>query len=319
MSKYVGFIALAVVSALAGCSSAVQKAKEVPLGAQHALAIGNAFSQPALLGLNDGGQDIGYWPITGHGGRKPHLLAAPPGIDHAQDIAADSERIAIANTQAQNVLTYDLRTGKEHTLPDTGWFPLYITLDRHHAIYVVNTSPGTTTYSVTKYAAGQQPVQLTCGQLGNPDGIAVDSAGNIFVNENSPSPGVIEFPAGKANCRHVVLQSETGFPAGLAIDPRNDDLLVLSNPGECAGDPEGLITFYPKPYKPETAQQVLLGGSCPNFLRLSADEKTVFVVDGTVSGAASFVNQFAYPSGSPMGTYYGGQPGVITTIPNKWP
>ena len=100
---------------------------------------------------------------------------------------------------------------------------------------------------------------------------------------------------------------------------KTDDLLVFNDPSLCAGGAEGLLTIYSKPYRKQSSRRLLLGGNCDGGLRLDAESKSVFVLDETVSGGSTYVNQFAYPSGQMLGTYTGGNPIGVALIPNAWP
>jgi hypothetical protein len=276
---------------------------------------------PALLALNYRRQTLEYWPIDPNGGRRPIQLAAPAGLLAANDIVADGERIAIANTSASNIVTYNLRTKVERTFPDPNSYPIHVAFGKNHAIYAANfPSTKRAPYTVTEYAIGQPPKTLDCQYLGDPAGIALDNEGNVYVNEITPFTGVVELPAGASQqCSELQLQPEQGYPGGLAIDPKTDDLLVLSNPDLCAGGSEGLVTIYPKPYNALTGHQLALGGTCTGGLQLDSTSSIAFLLDETVSAAHVFVTQFTYPSGQPLGLYLGGSPAGVTTLPNTLP
>jgi hypothetical protein len=106
---------------------------------------------------------------------------------------------------------------------------------------------------------------------------------------------------------------------GVVVDPKTDDLVTLTNPDLCAGGVEGLMTIFPKPYRRETGRSHVVGHNCSTGLRLSADSKTVFVLDQSIDGGSFYVLQWSFPDGLQEGSYHAGQASSITTIPNTLP
>jgi hypothetical protein len=88
--------------------------------------------------------------------------------------------------------------------------------------------------------------------------------------------------------------------------------------GDCAGGIGGTMTIYAKPYRRATGISHVIGGGCPNNLRLDATSTILFVTDAFEGGNA-FVGQRTYPDGKNLGSYNGGAPGGVTTIPNTLP
>ena len=179
--------------------------------------------------------------------------------------------------------------------------------------------------SITWYAPpSYRPHQLGCALLQDPTAIAIDNEGDIFTSQNGDNyTGVIEFPnprrGGSQSCSELPLKPETGYEAGLAIDPKTDDLIVLDDPDECAGGVEGRMTIYAKPYRRQTGVSHDLGANCAGTLRLDATSTIAFVGDSTVSGGRGYILQRTYPDGKALGTYSGGSPAGFTTIPNTLP
>jgi len=239
-------------------------------------------------------------------------------------MVANGHVLAITSDFPPQVVTYDLDTKTEATLADPFGTPVDIAIDKNGDLFVVNVGQ---TYNVGMYPAGSsQEQELVCGVQSVPEEIAVDDEGDIFMNGYGPGSfqGVAEIPNGPngpdpQHCTRLALKSEPGYTAGLAVDPKTDDLIVLDDPDDCAGGIEGRMTVYRKPYKAATGRVRVLGGNCAGGLRLNADSTVIFYGDEDVSGSFFFIRQKSYPMGGAMGTYHGGDSGGFTTIPNTLP
>jgi hypothetical protein len=322
-----------VVAALTtGCSanpsaSALQNPIAQAPGGHASLAVSGrqpSLNAPALLTINSRSGVLESWPLQRGGGVQPQVISNPLGIGAAQSMVGNGHVVAITAQYPPEVVLYNLDTKNERTLPDPLGTPTDIAIDKNATLYVINIGR---TDNVGMYPAGSShETELICKVLSNPEEIAVDNEGDIFINGYGPGRfvGVAEIPNGPngpepQNCTRFFLKSEPGFTAGLAIDPKTDDLIVLDDPGQCAGGPEGRMTIYPKPYQKATGRTRLLGGNCVGGLRLNADSTIVFYGDADVSGSFGFIRQRAYPGGGDMGTYNGGDPGGFSTIPNTLP
>jgi hypothetical protein len=248
-------------------------------------------------------------------------VLSPPLSYSTGGLAGNGSIVAIAGQQPAQVVEYDTETQATTALDDPYGTPIDIAIDKAANLYVVN-FPG----SVTMYAAGSStPTKLACKYLRIGQTIAVDNEGDIFVNGYLTSGlGVVEIQNGPSgpqpqNCKRLHLMPELGYVAGVAIDPKTDDLIVLDNPDYCAGGIEGRMTIYRKPYRENHAQVRNLNGICPGLMRLDATSSIVFVLDLSVSGGYTSILQRAYPSGEALGTYFGNHPGGFTTIPNTLP
>lgn len=285
-------------------------------------ALNGALKSPALLALNYQTGALEYWPIRSSGGHGPRTLSRPLGV-FGGNMVANGHVVAIVNQHPPEVVLYDLKTKSESTLPDPYGTPIDIAVDKNSTLYVTNIAK---TGNVTMYPAGGSPKELVCRHMSTGEAVAVDNEGDIFVNGYGPAgfAGVVEIPNGPSgpqpqNCMRLALKSELGYVAGLAIDPKTDDLIVLDDPSSCAGGSEGRMTIYPKPYHKNTGRSRVIGRSCSGTLRLNADSTLVFVEDQSVSGGYTFILQRTYPDGRPLGVYTGGSPAGMTTIPNTLP
>jgi hypothetical protein len=314
----------------AGCAgTAATNSFEHPLASQRAVYLPQAASlqqiltSPELVASAANTGKLEDWPIDPSGGHDPAALSNPLGVSGQYSLAADGNVVAIPN--GNSILLYDVATQSKTTLSDPDGTAIDVAFDKHATLYVLNVD-GSAPSNVAMYSAfSTQPQELTCQYIDFGQNIAVDDEGDVFVNgyEKHTPTGVVEFPSGpngpqSGNCTRLILKYE-GSPAGLAVDPTTDALITLDNPDQCAGGAEGLMTIYPKPYQKSTATAHVLGGNCTGGLRLDASATTIFYGDEDVSGSFSYIQQRTYPGGAHLGTYWGGDAGGFTTIPNRLP
>jgi hypothetical protein len=278
---------------------------------------------PALIAVSRNGVLKDY-PVTTHGGNRPQIIGRVPKVSAAGAMVANGHVVAIVNQAPTGVVVYNIKTKATQSFPDPYGIPIDIAIDKNANLYALNyPSPS----NVAMYRAGSsQPQELTCKYLDNGVAVATDNEGDVFVNSyGSPFTGVVEIPNGPGgpqsqNCKELAgLLPEQGYEAGLAVDPKTDDLIVLDDPDECAGGIEGLMTIYPKPYSASTAHSVNLNGNCVGLMRLDASSSTVFAFDESVDQARSYIIQRSYPQGRGSGAYRGGHSSGFTTIPNTLP
>jgi len=271
---------------------------------------------PALITNNTRSGELEFWPISSKGGKSPQAFTKHLGV-HGGQMAANGSLLAIA---AADIVLYDASNGQVQHLADPNGTPYDLAIDKGGAIYSLhfsNKPPAT----VSVFAAGSHAVKkLACSAVNIAEEVAVDNESDVFIGGwGKHYPGVWEIPAGsQGSCEHLDLKYSQG-PAGLAVDPKTDDLITLDNPSQCAGGEEGRMIIYPKPYHEETAQVHVLGGNCTGGLKLNADSTIVFYGDNDVCDCSFFIRQSTYPAGRPMHAYYGGVAGGWTTIPNSLP
>jgi hypothetical protein len=275
-----------------------------------------ALQGPVVIG-GGGKTGLESWPLTAKGSRTPAEIQGIAGAHNPYGIAADGQHIALAHGNA--TIVYDLLTQHETVLPDTTGVALDVAYGKTGALYVANYMNTTTTGDVLVYPRGGTPYTLECGLLKVPDYIAVDNEGDVFINDGYLTE-VIEIPvSGKCTALTLNPGEAGGYAAGVTIDPKTDDLLVLDNPDLCAGGIEGRLTTYRKPYEKGVGSSLDLGVNCSGGVHLSADSSLVFIGDQSVDGPPSFILQRTYPGGKNRGGFYGGSPYGFTTIPNKLP
>jgi hypothetical protein len=243
-------------------------------------------------------------------------------LSGAGPMATNGSRVVIANQNATNLVVYDLAKHQGTILADPDGYPIDVAIDKAGGIYATSVS-GFGTYSVLWYPHNSLfPQSFNCRFLnGGPVYIAIDNEGDIFLNDNGTNArAVVEIPRGPrgpdpAHCGVLNLKPETRA-GGIAVDPKTDDLVVL-DAGDCASS-GGTMTVYPKPYKPTTGVSHAIGGACPMLPRLDAASTIMLFVD-QFEGFSPYVGQRSYPDGKKLGSYFGGNPAGITTIPNTLP
>ena len=285
-----------------------------------------ALTGPAVIAVNGVDGTLEYWPMQKGGSKHPVALSSLTHLFFVTGMVADGNVLALANDNPAEVLEYDTSTGAVSTLPDPYGSPADIAVGKDASLYVVNLTHAEG--NVTMYPGGSpNPVELTCPFLDQGGKIAVDNEGDIFVAAftSHNTEGVVEIPFGAdgpdpRRCMQLTqLLPVEGYVAGLLVDPKTDDLVVMDDPGGCAGGDSGRLMIYRKPYKAQTALVRVVGQNCAFGMRLSADSSTIFVLDADVSEANPFVLARSFPGGGRLGSYRDGQSEAITTIPNTLP
>jgi hypothetical protein len=256
-----------------------------------------------------------YWPLGPKGSRTPTEIAVK-GLRSGNGIAADGQRIAIA--RADQTVVYDLVTQKKTILPNPSNYATDAAFGKTGVLYVANLHPGQASGNVLVYPPGGKPRTLECALLRDPAYIAVDNEGDVFINDLGLN-AIVEIQSGAGDatrCFALTLNpGESGYGAGVTVDPKTDDLLVLDNPDLCAGGVEGRLTVYHKPYEKGTGKSMVLGTNCASGVRLNADSSVVLIGDGPPVS----ILQHTYPDGARLGSFVGGRPYGFTTIPNTLP
>lgn len=280
-----------------------------------------SLQKPALMTNNVSTGALQYWPIGSRGGNHPLTLDKGFGVANGFSMAADGNSVIAADEGSSQLVIENVVTGKKSALSDPNGVPIDVAVGTDHSIYVANYAKPDGNVTVYPQGTGQ-PAELTCSLIYLPEYVAVDAAGNVYVNGYEPNNamGVVEILQGGGQCFRLHLRPEYGYVAGIGYDPKSGDLIVMDNPGLCAGGEEGHIVIYPKPYQGKTGRSVILGGNCTGSLRLNASSTIIFYGDTSVDESYSFIKQRSFPDGKRIGNVYtGGAPGGFTTIPNRLP
>lgn len=278
---------------------------------------------PALLTNNTSSGALQYWPANDKGGKRLLTIDNEFGAAGVAAMAADGNSVIAADYNSAQIVIENVVTKAKTTLADPNGSPLDVAVGSDRSIYVLNYAKPSG--NVTMYPQGTgQPTELSCNLIYIGEYVAVDASGNVYVNgyESNNAMGVVEIPHGASpgQCSQVHLRPEYGYVAGLAYDPKSGDLIVMDNPGECAGGDEAHIVIYPRPYRGPTGRSVELGGNCAGGLRLNASSTLMFYGDTTVDEGYYFIRQRSFPGGKEVrGVYTGGAPSGFTTIPNRLP
>jgi hypothetical protein len=310
--------ALRPILALSILAAAAAPGTGAPVPLSRLLAPQAAVTGPALIATNHH-NIIEYWPIAQQGGSHPAELAKIHGLTSPQGMVANGQVLAIANRQPDRVVLYDVAKATTTMLPDAGGSPADIAIDRSGTLYVLNTPRTTRFPNIAMYRTGStQPALLFCHlQYKYASGIAVDNEGDIFIQQFN---GVIEIPRGPGgpdakSCRRLRLPTVSDFyPSGITVEPKSDALIVIGS--DCAGGTG--VGIFPKPYG-AVERFTWIPANCAFRIRLDATSELLYVGDTNVDGSGSFIRQYAYPDGKYLGTYSGGSPSSITTIPNALP
>ncbi len=307
----------------AGCSGSATPGNPSALSPPGPESAGKSpsLTEPALIAFNTYTGTLGYWPIRHGGSETLAPLTGSLGISSGYAMAANGNLMVIANYSPAEVVNYNLKTKAQATMSDPYGGPYDVAIDKKGDIYALNLA------SVALYKAGSsQPSELTCSYITTAEAIAIDNEGDVFVDGYGPSgfQGIVKYPAASQSCTKLHLRAVRGYIGGVGVDPKTDDLIVIDDPGLCAGGPNGRMVIYPKPYKQRTSiRRELYSTYCSGTFRLDAGSTHIFYSDTTVSAGFPLVDEARYPSGKYEGQYsngyYSSGFGGFTTIPNRLP
>jgi hypothetical protein len=280
-----------------------------------------SLTTPALITFDPQTGGLAYFKIQHNGNQSLNPFTSSLGISAAYALAGDGDVVIIASYSPAAIVTYNVNTKTQTTMSDPYGNPYDVAVDRHGNIYAMSTA------NVAVYKAGSSiPTELTCSFVDTSEAIAVNDEGEVFVDGyGSTFEGVIEYPAGSQHCMKPHLRATLGYIAGVGVDPKTDDLIVVDDPDDCAGGIEGRMVIYPKPYEQRTSiRRVLNAAYCSGAFRLDASSTHIFYSDATVSDGLPIIDEARYPTAKFEGQYWLGYFSSqtfsgITTIPNRLP
>jgi hypothetical protein len=278
------------------------------------------LEKPALISIDQLTGDLLYWPIADGPGGSPITLTGNLGTYDANALASNGNVVVVASYAPAELIEYNVKTKTETIVPDTFGSPSHVAVDKSGTIYALSA------HEVGVFPQGSSPpYEITCKELGGsePFSIAVDDESDVFVETGYGSfTGVLEAPAASSNNCVKLHLGRKRDPGGIGIDPKTDDLIIIDNPGLCAGGDEGRMTIYPKPYTNGTAiTRHLHASSCAGGFRLDASSSHIYVSDSTVDESYALIDVRTYPDGKGTGSYedYSAYLGGFTLIPSRLP
>lgn len=219
------------------------------------------------------------------------------GVHGSDGIWVDRHgNLYVTNINAKNVTEYQ-RGGRLPVCRYNAHLidPIDVTTDDQGNVYVVDFNDFRTTGYVDVYPQCRNKVTVQHAIVTGPEGIAVNSAGDVFVAYyNGAFGGFEEFVKGKAKPK--LLKATVTKPGGIVLDKKGNLI---------ADDQAGSIDVIPPPY--DTPKLLVNGLYDPFRLALNKRESRLYSAD---SGSAS-VTIYSYPAGDLLETVSGSG---ITTV-----
>lgn len=168
--------------------------------------------------------------------------------------------------------------------------PTGLTVDAAGTVYCANVGNDT----ITVYPKGQTSPSLTIPTSGSPEYLATDASDNLYASINT---AVWEFAPGSTTGKNLGLAVSS--PGALEVD-KAGNLIVLDL---------STIDYFPAG-KTQPSKQISVTAGFPFALALSADEKRLYVSEG--SGSTFIIQHVLYPNGTSLAN-------KLTTNGGEWP
>ena len=144
------------------------------------------------------------------------------GLDHPEGVAVASDGSVWCGGEAGQIYRVDAGAGTFEQIASTGGFCLGLAFDAHGALFVCDVKHG----AVFKLSGDR--LERFAEGFRNPNALAFDGAGNVFVSEShaqgEPGPGLFRFaPDGSGGLWH---DEPLHFANGLALAPDGSALYV---------------------------------------------------------------------------------------------
>jgi hypothetical protein len=188
-----------------------------------------AKKRTALLYVAD--QSAGAIEIYKQKGTNQQPIGAiTQGVSGADGLFVDpNEKLYVCNFGNGTITVYPrAKTAPSETLTGAG-SPIDVVVAGNGTVYVANFNSGTNG-TVLEYPKGHTTPSKTIVTFGSgsfPEGLALDSANNLYVAYNSSDGEVLEFGPGSPSGKNLGIH--VGYVGGLTIDHSNDLLLDDQN------------------------------------------------------------------------------------------
>ncbi len=265
-----------------------------PLG--HMLRVQTDGSNASQRLFVSDGSSVEVYAINNN---QPGSPIATIHSNEAEGLAFSNGRLYVARASYSDVAVYDASSLKAiGVLRDPGQRPYSVAVSHEGAVYVGNQTSvkgGPGSVSVYRHG-GQSPSEiLTCATFNQVMGVAVNTHGDVFVNQNKVSGGsgeVDEFRGGSHKCQQLNVSVYSA--GGAVIDPSTQDLLVAD---------EGYRAVYTMapPYQGVSNKMYLPRCTGEDIANLVIDPASglLYTSDPNNGGDA-----ITYPGGTLMATYH---------------
>jgi DNA-binding beta-propeller fold protein YncE len=257
---------IALASLMTACSSSPENATgQIPQTYNAAPA-----KSAGLKDLYVADYDIGTIFLFKNDGFTPDG-SITSGISGPWGVTLDSiGNLYVANADGADITEYAPGTSTPSFTYSAGMVsPRLVSVDRKGDVFETDfTDDYSQAGRVTEFAQDSNAPLYSCS-LTVPWGVAVDSAGDVFVDYNASSTGghIVEYKGGLAGCSQTELGVHVDQAFGLALD-RHDNILLADYHG-------ARIDVIPPPYT-STSRHLKTGGSGPTFVAIDNSNKEVF-------------------------------------------
>jgi hypothetical protein len=226
------------------------------------------------------------------------------GLVDSQGVAFDSQgNIYVADFGEKAIEEYSHRSNKPKMAYTSGLVdPVSVAVDKSGDVFVADFNDDKHGV-IDEYPQGVNTIIEQCAPRGFVHGVALDSAGDVFVSFNKNRGGIgkiAEYKGGLAGCSETVLGATVRFASGITVD-KNGVLVVC--------DEFDAVDIIPPPYS--KIRSTITGVGVPLNVALNGENSLLYVAD--IHDEDLLV--FDYPSGTPVTVITGADPAGVAAYP----
>ena len=265
-------------------------------------------SDPAALTTADFVSDFNNQVIDIINPSTKKLIGQISGLNNPEGLASNpagtGTKLYEVDQGTQSIHVYSSPyTGSPTIIPDTGFFPIGIHVDKNGNIFVANQSSGSGHGNAVEYVHGSKTPKTLPGGPTAVEFVTTDSKGNVWGDgfNSLDQPEVGDWPL-VSGTYHTFVKSAIAlkYPGGLEFDSKGN---LLLDDQQGAADGGAIVHVYDIPagkHTPSKSITVQTNGSQVETFALHDAENELIAPNAT----HGYVKLVSYPGGAALGHYF---------------